>query len=392
MSLAPSIAEQYALYVEMFAFASGSLVLAALAVVVNWRVVRNMDDLVSGLLPKNFRGIPLQSLVKTVVARWSDQYRRVRRSITFMFAVALLGVAFADSTIITIAGSQLRSDGIISQWQRWAAYTFYMLLSTVAMAEYYALDPIPRWLLALIPGTAGMGMGVFVSLTANTGDGYADKVANLSVWGGVLIMALVPLFYINTNYSILGRWWRGFPIVVHSLYALLLWVILWVGPEVASDGSKFSRVAAAWFYLGTVLLWTLTDLAMVYFWRMGPPKMRTNATDSVIVDFDELEDAAEAEAEGEGTLELGHGKAPGVPSQRLANLDPHDPNYDPGTGTPLQQAPVYAGGRIPPLQHQQQQQQQQQQQHNRTSMPAGRGIGRPAGAKTRPRLALRRGR
>lgn len=377
MSTAPTIPEQFALYVEMFAFASASLVLFALGVVVNWRVVRNMDDLVGNLVPKNIRGISARDLVKTVLARWGDEFRRVRRSITFMFAVALMGVAFADSTIITIAGSQLRDDGVISQWQRWAAYTLYMLLSTVAMAEYYALDPVPRWLLALLPGTAGMGMGVFVSLTGDSGDGYADKVANLSVWGGVLLMALVPLFYVNTNYSILRKWWRGFPIVVHVLFALLLWVILWAGPEVAASGSTFARVTAAWFYFATVLAWTLADLAMVYFWRMGPPKMRTNATDAVIVDPDELEDAAEAE--GEGMLELGRGGAPPAPSHRAVNLDPHDPNYDTGrggaahsvSGRPL--PPQLRGGLPPPA-------------------PVGRGIGRPAGPGSRPRLNLRRGR
>lgn len=340
MSTAPSIAEQYALYVEMFAFASGSLVLFALGVVVNWRVVRNMDELIGNYIPKSIRGIELQKPVMDVLAQWGDEFRRVRRAVTFMFGVALLGLAFANSTIITIAGSHLRNDGVVSQWQRWAAYTFYMLLSTVGMAEYYALDPVPTWLLGIIPGTAGMAMGVFVSLTSDTGDGYADKVANLSVWGGVLIMALVPLFYLYTNYSILRRWWRGFPIVVHVLFALLLWVILWTGPEVAGEGSKFSRVVAAWFYFAVVLLWTLADLAMVYFWRMGIPKQRTSATDatpSITVDMDEVEEAAEAR----GLLEKGRGgEAIRGPGHQVVNLNPDSPHYATTTpaaaGWPLQ--------------------------------------------------------
>lgn len=112
-------------------------------------------------------------------------------------------------------------------------------------------------------------MGVFASLTSvNTANGKG-KVVVFSVFGPILLIALVPLFYVYTNYSILKRWWRGFPIVIHVALALFLWIILWAGPEVGGPDTNAARVGTTWGYFIVVLIWMLVYLLMVYFWKMG---------------------------------------------------------------------------------------------------------------------------
>lgn len=74
-----------------------------------------------------------------------------------------------------------------------------------------------------------------------------------------------------------------------------------------------------------VLIWTLVYLLMIYFWRMGPPKRRTNATDAVVV-------------HGSGGVSGMEKGVRGV--KRVVNLNPNDPNY---------KLPPSRGGGPPPL-------------------------------------------
>lgn len=282
MDLAPSVSEQVVLYIEMFSFLALFMVYILMAIVFNWKITRNLGKAVEKLGGDKIGSAKLRSTVANLLTNWQDEFRRVRRSITFMFAIALFFMALADSTIITIAGTQERNDGVASQWQRWAAYTFAMILTTAAMAQYYALDRITTWLVALIPAAAGMGLGVFVSLTSVGTGGGADKVVNLSVWGPVILASLVPIFYIYTNINIYKSWWRGFPILVHVLFALVLWVILWTSPEVAAPNNQHSRTLSALLYFVFVLLWFLSLTVIVYFWKMGPPMPHTYATDATM--------------------------------------------------------------------------------------------------------------
>lgn len=42
---------------------------------------------------------------------------------------------FADACIIAIAGTQERDDQRVSEWQRWAAYVWFMALTTAGMVR-----------------------------------------------------------------------------------------------------------------------------------------------------------------------------------------------------------------------------------------------------------------
>ena len=316
MDLAPSAAEQVALYATMFAYAATSLVLYLMGVVLNWAIAREVGTSVERLLPKQLGDIEISKTVTEWLERWHDEFRRVRRSITFMFATAFLVNAFAMSTLITVSGTFVRDDGRASQWQRWVAYSLAMALTTAGMAQYYALETIVTWLFALLPATAGMGMGVFVSLSSVNTSGGIAKAVNFSIWGPVLLVALIPLFYIYTNYSLLGRrWWRGLPIVIHVVWAMAIWIVLWASPEVGGPNNAGSRTASAWAYGILVWVWYLSMLVIVYFWKMGPPKRRTSATDAVVR---------------------------GSKDGKVVNLDPRSPNFQ--LPPQKQQQPGRGGG------------------------------------------------
>lgn len=263
MDLAPGRAEQAALYISLFTYAALSVIVFLIGIVFNWKVARDVGGAVARLAPPQLGGVQIREGVTRWLKRWQDEFRRVRRTITFLFAAALLANAFAMSTVITLAGTFERDDGVASQWQRWAAYTFAMTLTTAGMvrarvlmvvlanthtpqAQYYALETLATWIFALLPATAGMLMGTFVSLTSKGTSGGIGKVVNFSIWGPFFLIALIPLFYIYTTYSILRKWWRGFPIIVHVLFALSLWIVLWAGPEVGGPNNDAARTAAAW--------------------------------------------------------------------------------------------------------------------------------------------------
>jgi hypothetical protein len=319
MNAAPSKAEQYALYAEMFAMAAGAIVLFVVGIILNWRVTKGS---VSALLgqneeepPRSLKDVrnPLEkggAFIMRQLSILEGPFRRVRRTMTMMIVVALLGIVFANSTIITVSGTVVRNDNVAAQWQRWTSYVLYMVLSTAAMAQYYALNEVTTWLFALIPAGFGMAMGVFVTLTSLDNAGGTDKVVNFSIWGGLLLLSLIPLFLIYTGYSILRRLWRAIPIVVHVLFALSLWIILWTGPEVGGKHSVAQRTASAWLYFAIVTIWTVANVIFFYSWRMGPAKVETKATDSVVRRY-------------------ATGRTPSRP-QPIVNLSPKSPHFSLG--------------------------------------------------------------
>lgn len=336
MSAAPSRAEQYALYAEMFTFSAASIVLFFVGVIFNWRVAKaNLGDM---LKPSKGPQNPLKRLSEGALRQlnvWQGPMRRVRRTMTVMLAVGLLGIVFADSAIITVSGTTVRDDGVASQWQRWAAYTFYMILSTAAMAQYYALNEVATWLFALLPAAFGMSMGVYVTLTSGANSGSTDKIVNFSVWGAVLLVSLIPIMLLYTGYSILRRLWRAFPIVFHVGFALSLWAILWTSSEVSGSNTVARRTASNWLYFAMVGLWTLANMMFFYTWSMGPPKAVTHATDAVRV----------------GVKGRQRASGGGAPTHQVVNFAPGSPHYDLG-GTGLEplrggQTPQYARGPYP---------------------------------------------
>lgn len=320
MSLAPSAGEQASLYIEIFTYSAGGLILLLLGVVLNWRIAKDVGEAVGRLVPQQFGQLQLQQTAVKWLAGWQNERRRVRRFMTFLVAGALFVNAFAASCILTIAGTTMRADGVLSQWQRWAGYTLAMTLTTAAMSQYYALETVATWIMALFPAAAGMSMGVYISLTAKGDNGGLAKVVNFSIWGPVLLLGLIPIFYVYTTYNLLKRWWRGLPIAIHVLFALGVWIVLWAGPEVSSKDTKFARVSAAWAYYVIVLLWYLVLLFFFYFWKMGPPKRRTSATDAVVVEPTESTKTGQPTRPGQRT----GGKSG---THRVVSFDERSPNY-----------------------------------------------------------------
>lgn len=377
MSTAPSKAEQYALYAEMFTFSAASIVLFFVGVVFNWRVAKtNLGEV---LKPSKGPQNPVTRATEAAIRQlsvWQGPFRRVRRTMTIMLAVALLGIAFADSTIITVSGTELRNDGVAAQWQRWVAYVFYTILSTAAMAQYYGLNEVVTWIFAILPAGFGMAMGVFVTLTSGADSGSDDKIVNFSVWGSVLLVALIPLTLLYTRFSILRALWRSFPIFFHVGFALSLWAILWTGPEVSGKNTKARRVAAAWLYFAMAGLWTAFNVLFFYTWKMGPPKPVTHSTDAVMKNPASRRGIASSTSSSSSP-------------HRVVNLARGSTFFDDG-GMPkdprgLSQIPQYSRGSYPssttvaattpligqsaqhnslvPLSHYSKQQQQQQQQY-----------------------------
>lgn len=323
MDLAPAKGELAALYVTLFVYAASSVVVFLMGIVFNWKIAREVGSAVARLAPPQLGGLEIREGVTRWLVRWQDEFRRVRRTITFLFAAALFVNAFAASNLITLAGTFERDDGVASQWQRWAGYTLAMTLTTAGMGQYYALETVALWIFALLPATGGMLMGVFVSLSSRGTSGGVAKVINFSIWGPVLLIALIPLFYIYTTYSIWRRWWRGFPIVVHVLFAILLWVVLWVGPEVSGPNTEAARTGTAWAYFVLVFVWYLVMMAIVYLWNMGPPRRRTNATDSVpVLENDGKGGGAKRTSTNGGSQQQQQGRV-------VVNLDPRSPNFRP---------------------------------------------------------------
>lgn len=321
MSLAPGIGEQAALYVEIFSYSAAGLIVFLLAIVLNWRVAKDVGKAVSRLVPSQLGQLQLRQTAINWLSQWQDERRRVRRFMTVLIGASFLISAFCASCILTIAGTTVRADGVVSQWQRWAGYTLAMTLTTAAMAQYYAIETVATWILALFPATAAMLMGVFISLTSRGTNGGVAKVVNFSIWGPVFLIVLIPIFYVTTGYSILKRFWRGFPIVVHVLFALGLWIVLWVGPEVAGKDTEAARASAGWAYYVLVLLWYLVLLFFFYFWKMGPPKRRTSATDAIAVSTEP--DGTIADNTTKNTPK---GKARRG-THKAVNFDQRSPNY-----------------------------------------------------------------
>lgn len=283
MNLAPSVPEQYALYTEMFAYSAAALVLFVVGIVLNWRVTKNLDMKLKPREGPQTAGVRITERILSQLAAWQGVMRRVRRGMTMMLVVGLLALAFANSTIITISGTELRSDDVAGQWQRWAGYTFYMIMSTAAMAQYYGIKTMATWLFALIPAAGGMVMGVFITLTSLENPAGADKVINFSVWGVILLVSLIPMHLIYTRYSIFKNFRRSGPILLHVGFALSLWAILWTGPEVGGANTVARRTVSAWLYFVMVSFWTLSNVVIFYTWQLGPPKKITHATDSTVV-------------------------------------------------------------------------------------------------------------
>lgn len=321
MSLAPSKGEQAALYIEIFTYSAGGLVLLLLGIVLNWRIAKNVGEAVSKLVPSQFGSLELRQTAIKWLANWQNEYRRVRRLMTFLVAGAFFISAFAASCILAIAGTVQRADGVDSQWQRWAGYTLAMTFTTAAMTQYYALETTAALLMGLFPAAAGMGMGVYISLTAKGVSGGVAKVVNFSIWGPVLLLGLIPIFYAYTTYNLLKRWWRGLPIAVHVLFAMGVWIVLWAGPEVSSNNTKFARVTAAWAYYVIVLIWYLVLLFFFYFWDMGPPKRRTSATDAIITQ------PGETSKTGKMSGRTGQQRGGSAGPRKVVNFDQRSPNY-----------------------------------------------------------------
>jgi hypothetical protein len=317
--LAPSVGEQAALYVEIFSYAALGIVLIVLAMVLNWKGAAGLGMAVAQLLPQQVAGVDIGGTIRVVLKSWHGELRRVRRTITILFALSFLVSSYCTSNILTIAGTQLRADGVASQWQRWVGYTIGMVLTTAGLAQYYAIEVVATWVWVLVFAAAGMVQGVFVSLTAKGASGGLAKVINLSIWGPFCLLALIPIFYLYTTLDIWRKWWRGFPIIVHVAFAFSIWIILWAGPEVATDGAEGSRVGAAWGYLILVMLWYLIMVGLVYFWRIAPPRRRTYATDAVImVNPQGVDDGA---------------NKGGKTTHKVVNLNPASPNYQPPGGS-----------------------------------------------------------
>jgi len=328
----------------MFTFAASSIVLFFVGVIFNWRVAKaNLGDV---LKPSKGPQTPLTRGTEAIVRQlsiWQGPFRRVRRTMTIMLAVGLLGIVFADSAIITVSGTTVRNDGVAAQWQRWVGYVFYTVLSTAAVAQYYALSEVVTWIFAILPAGVGMTMGVFVTLTSGDNSGSTDKIVNFSVWGAALLVSLIPLVLLYTGYSILRRLWRAFPILFHVGFAVSLWAILWTSSEVSGKNTKARRVASAWLYFAMVALWTLANLVFFYTWKMGPPKPVTHATDAVV------------------TTPASRSGAAGSSPYRVVSQAPGSPHFDLG-GAPkdprgVARIPQYARSAYPSSSIQQQQQQ-----------------------------------
>lgn len=286
MSLAPGPGEQAELYVETFGYSACFTVLYVLAIVLNIKVARQLGTAIARLVPRGFGGIQLGETITVWLQDWHNEFRFVRRRMTILFAWAFLFNAFAASCIITLAGTVLRADGVVSEWQRWAAYGFAFLFTTYAMAQYYAIDTVATWTIIIPIAVFAMGPGCFVSLTARGGNGGKAKVADLSIWGVSFLIFLIPAFYFLSTLKIWSRWWRGFPIVLHCAFAMGLWITLWAGPEVAANDNDVTRLVAGWFYFGIVICWYIFMLLLIYLWKIAPPRKRIHATDAVIyMDF-----------------------------------------------------------------------------------------------------------
>jgi len=385
MSLAPGTAEQAELYVETFGYSACFTVLYVLAIVLNIKVARQLGTAIARLVPRGFGGIQLGETITVWLQNWHDEFRFVRRRITMLFAWAFLFNSFAASCIITLAGTVLRSDGVVSEWQRWAAYGFAFLFTTYAMAQYYAIDTVATWTIIIPIAVFAMGPGCFVSLTARGANGGKAKVVDLSIWGTSFLIILIPAFYFLSTLKIWSRWWRGFPIVLHCAFAMGLWITLWAGPEVAANDNDVTRAVAGWFYFGIVIIWYIFMLLLIYLWKIGPPRQRIHATDAVIyMDFpvpgtgagtgDEIESpSADSAKPSSSPSTAAHQPSPASKppqqqqqqqqqtraaaargqTQRVVNLDPSSPYYSrPPQATVTTLQPEAIRGRVPrSLQH-----------------------------------------
>lgn len=334
MSLAPGVAEQAELYVEIFGYSAAAIVLVALSIVLNWNVGQGLGKAIARLVPRSVGGLQIGKAVTVWLQSWNNEFRRVRRRSTLLFAWALIFSAFAASNILTLAGTVQRADGVVSEWQRWAAYVVAFVFTTYAMAQYYSIGAVATSTVVVVTSIAAMLPGVFVTLTSRGTSGGISKVVNLSIWGPFFLILLIPIFYLYTDLKIWSHWWRGFPIVLHVAFAMGLWIVLWVGPEVAGQDTDLARAGAGWAYFVLVLVWYFLMLVLIYLWKIGPPRKQTHATDAVFyVDFpvaapdNTINDAEK----GQETQRPAHRSQQKQQQQsrpkRVVNLDPRSPYY-----------------------------------------------------------------